>query len=79
MVMAWGGFVFVLNMVGLHAAALVAVGRYSSSLHRAFTLFYAIGTYGAIHVPPVGYGPLKSMEQLAPLLVFLGFQVQPSF
>jgi len=75
MVAAWGGFVFVLNMVGLHAAFLVLVGRYSSSLHRAYTLFYVIGTFGAMHVPPVGWGPLKSMEQLAPLLVFLGFQV----
>ena len=27
MVAAWGGFVFVLNMVGLHAAALVGIGR----------------------------------------------------
>ena len=63
-------------MVGLHAAFLVLVGRYSSSLHRAYTLFYVIGTFGAMHVPPVGWGPLKSMEQLAPLLVFLGFQVR---
>ena len=51
------------------------IGRFSSSLHRAYTLFYVIGTFGAIHVPPVGYGPLKSMEQLAPLVVFFGFQV----
>jgi len=75
MVMAWGGFVFVVNMIGVHAAALVAVGRFSASLHRAYSLFYVIGTLGAIRVPPVGYGPLKSMEQLAPLLVFLGMQV----
>ena len=75
--MCWhAGFVFVLNMIGLHAALLVVLGRYSSSLHRAYTLFYVIGTYGAIHVPPVGYGPLKSMEQLAPLAVFLGFQAR---
>ena len=62
-------------MIGVHAAALVAVGRFSASLHRAYSLFYVIGTLGAIRVPPVGYGPLKSMEQLAPLLVFLGMQV----
>jgi len=74
MVAAWGGFVFVLNMIGIHAAALVLVGRYTSKLHRAYTLFYAIGTLGAIQVPVVGWGPLKSLEQLAPLLVFLGMQ-----
>ena len=32
MVMAWGGFVFVLNMIGVHAAALVLFGRYSTSV-----------------------------------------------
>jgi len=75
MVMAWGGFVFVLNMIGLHAAALVAFGRYSTSVHRAYTLFFIIGTLGATRVPPVGMNPFKSMEQLAPLLVFIGYQV----
>jgi len=75
MVAAWGGFVFVLNMIGLHAAALVVFGRFSSKLYVAYSLFYVIGTIGAVRVPPVGWGPLKSMEQLAPLLVFIGFQV----
>jgi len=75
MVAAWGGFVFVLNMVGCHAAALVLVGRYTSKLHRAFSLFYAIGTAGATRVPVVGWSPLKSLEQLAPLAVFIGFQL----
>jgi len=41
----------------------------------AYTLFFVIGTLGATRVPPVGMNPLKSMEQLAPLLVFLGYQV----
>ena len=54
MVAAWGGFVFVLNMIGIHAAVLVACGRFTSKLHRAFSLFYVIGTLGAIRVPPVG-------------------------
>jgi len=75
MVAAWGGFVFVLNMVGFHAAALVILGRYTSKLHRAYTLFYFIGTAGATRVPVVGWGPLKSLEQLAALGVFLGFQL----
>ena len=75
MVAAWGGFVFVLNMIGMHAAALVACGRFSSKLHRAFSLFYVIGTLGAIQVPVVGWGPLKSLEQLGSLGIFVGMQV----
>jgi len=70
MAAAWGGYVFVLNMVGCHAFFLVVLGRYSSKLHRAYTLFYAIGTLGAVQIPVVGWTPLKSLEQLPCLGVF---------
>jgi len=75
MVAAWGGYVFVLNMIGVHAAALVMLGRYSSKLHRAYSLFFVIGTLGATRVPPVNLAPLKSLEQMGPLLVFIVMQM----
>ena len=75
MVAAWGGFVFVVNMIGAHAASLFFIGRYTSKLHRAYTLFYVIGTWGAMQVPVVGWTPIKSTEQLAPLLVFIAIQI----
>ena len=75
MVAAWGGYTFVLNMVGLHAATLVLLGQYSTSLHRAYSLFWIIGTLGAIQFPVVGLAPVKSLEQLGPAFVFLGMQV----
>lgn len=64
MVAAWGGYVFVLNMIALHAGFLVLVGRFSFNLHRAYSLFYIIGTAGAMQIPVVGWTPLKSLEQL---------------
>ena len=76
MVAAWGGYVFVLNMVGVHAGALILFGRFSKKLHIAYSLFYVIGTYGAIQIPVVGWTPLKSLEQLGPCGVFLGMQVR---
>jgi len=75
MVAAWGGYIFVLNMVGLHAAMLVGLGRFNTGVHRAYTLFFVIGTYGAIQVPVVGMTPLRSLEQMGPLLVFFIFQI----
>jgi dolichyl-diphosphooligosaccharide--protein glycosyltransferase len=75
MVAAWGGYVFVLNMIGIHAAALVVLGRYTSKLHRAYSLFFLIGTLGATRVPPVNLMPIKSLEQMGPLLVFVGLQL----
>ena len=75
MVAAWGGYIFVLNMVGLHAAVLVMTGRFSRKIWAAYSLFYIIGTALAIQVPVVGFAPLKSLEQLGPCAVFLGYQV----
>jgi dolichyl-diphosphooligosaccharide--protein glycosyltransferase len=75
MVAAWGGYVFVINLIGLHASLLVAFGRYSTKLHRAYTLFYLVGTALAIQVPVVGWTPLRSLEQMGPLLAFCGFQL----
>ena len=75
MVATWGGYVFVLNMIGVHAAALVLLGRHTSTLHRAYTLFYVVGTAGAVQFPIVGWQPLQSMEQLGPMFVFLGLHL----
>uniref|UniRef100_A0A7S3JR16 dolichyl-diphosphooligosaccharide--protein glycotransferase n=1 Tax=Aureoumbra lagunensis TaxID=44058 RepID=A0A7S3JR16_9STRA len=75
MVAAWGGFIFVLNMIGAHCALLILFGRYNSSLHKAYSLWYIIGTLGATRVPVVGLSPLRSLEQLAPGALFLGMQL----
>lgn len=75
MVAAWGGYVFVLNLVALHAGTLVLLGRYSQKLHRAYSIFYLVGTALAIQVPVVGWTPLKSLEQLGALAGFGGLQL----
>jgi len=75
MVAAWGGYVFVINLVGAHAATLILLGRHSSKLHAAYSAFYIVGTALATRVPVVGMTPLRSLEQLGPLLVFLGIQL----
>mmetsp|Transcript_30081 Transcript_30081/g.65623 ORF Transcript_30081/g.65623 Transcript_30081/m.65623 type:complete len:884 (-) Transcript_30081:222-2873(-) len=75
MVATWGGYIFVLNMIGVHALMLVGLGRFNSGVYKAYTLFFVIGTFGAIQIPVVGLQPFRSMEQLGPLGVFLGYQV----
>jgi len=75
MVAAWGGYIFVLNLIGFHAALLVLLGRFTTKIYRAYSLFYVVGTYLAIQVPVVGLTPLKSLEQLGPAVVFLGYQI----
>ncbi|KAJ1478227.1 Oligosaccharyl transferase STT3 subunit-domain-containing protein, partial [Baffinella frigidus] len=74
-VAVWGGYIFVVNMIGVHAGVLVLLGQYSSSLHKAYSLWFIIGTFGATRVPVVGMAPFKSLEQLGPFGVFLGIQL----
>jgi dolichyl-diphosphooligosaccharide---protein glycosyltransferase len=75
MVAAWGGYVFVLNLIGVHAAVLVALGRYTPQVHAAYSIFYFLGTALAVQIPVVGWVPLKSLEQLGPCAVFIGYQL----
>mmetsp|Transcript_12253 Transcript_12253/g.33980 ORF Transcript_12253/g.33980 Transcript_12253/m.33980 type:complete len:1039 (+) Transcript_12253:220-3336(+) len=75
MVAAWGGFTFVLNLVGVHASYLVLTSNYSTKLHRAYSTFYLVGTSLAVQVPVVGWSPLKSLEQLGPFVAFAGMQL----
>merc|ERR1719162_1605938 len=74
MVAAWGGYIFVINMIGVHALMLVGLGRFNSGVHKAYTLFFVVGTAGAIQIPVVGMQPLRSLEQMGPLLVCVGYQ-----
>lgn len=62
-VATWGGYIFVNNLIGLHAAVLVGLGMYNTGVYRAYTTWYVLGTIGATFVPVVGYTPLKSLEQ----------------
>jgi dolichyl-diphosphooligosaccharide---protein glycosyltransferase len=75
MVAAWGGYIFVLNLIGLHGFLLILMGRFSNKLYWAYSLWYVIGTFGATRIPVVGMAPLKSLEQLAPAGVFVLMQL----
>jgi len=71
----WGGYIFINNLIGLHAAFLVGLGKYSTALYRAYSLYWLLGSCGAMLVPVIGLAPVRSLEQMPSLLVFLGFQV----
>ncbi|CAD2214564.1 Oligosaccharyl transferase STT3 subunit, putative [Angomonas deanei] len=75
MVAAWGGFIFVLNMIVLHAGLCALVdwirGTYSKSLLYAYTLFFVVGTALAVCVPIVNTTPFKSVEQISAVLLFV--------
>ncbi|KDR80909.1 hypothetical protein GALMADRAFT_241421 [Galerina marginata CBS 339.88] len=70
MVAAWGGYVFITNMIPLHALVLVLMGRFSDRLYVAYSSWYAIGTLASMQVPFVGFQPVSTSEHMGALGVF---------
>ncbi|EPQ27133.1 uncharacterized protein PFL1_05414 [Pseudozyma flocculosa PF-1] len=70
MVAAWGGYVFITNMIPLHGFVLLLMGRFSTRLYVAYSSFYAVGTLASMQVPFVGFLPVRTSEHMAALGVF---------
>ncbi|KAH3688912.1 hypothetical protein WICPIJ_000085 [Wickerhamomyces pijperi] len=70
MVSAWGGYVFITNLVPLHVFVLILMGRYSNRLYAAYSTWYAIGTVASMQIPFVGFLPIRSNDHMAALGVF---------
>lgn len=67
MVSAWGGYVFITNLLPLHAFVLIAMGRYSPRLYVSYTTWYALGTLASMQIPFVGFLPIRSSEHMSAL------------
>ncbi|WVQ84505.1 hypothetical protein IAT38_006659 [Cryptococcus sp. DSM 104549] len=70
MVAAWGGYVFITNMIPLHAFVLLLMGRFNNRLYTAYSSWYAIGTIASMQVPFVEFLPIRTSEHMAALGVF---------
>jgi dolichyl-diphosphooligosaccharide--protein glycosyltransferase len=70
MVSAWGGYVFITNLLPLHAFVLLCMGRYSPRLYVSYTTWYALGTLASMQIPFVGFLPIRSSEHMSALGVF---------
>ncbi|OBA23139.1 STT3 subunit of Oligosaccharyl transferase [Metschnikowia bicuspidata var. bicuspidata NRRL YB-4993] len=70
MVSAWGGYVFITNLIPLHVLVLLAMGRYTPRLYAAYSTWYALGTAASMQIPFVGFLPIRSNDHMAALGVF---------
>lgn len=75
MVSAWGGYVFIINLIPLHILVLLISGNYSNKIYIAYTTFYALGQLMAMQVPFVGFQPVKTSEHMAAAGIFGLLQV----
>lgn len=70
MVSAWGGYVFIINLIPLHVLALIVMGRFSTRLYVSYSTFYVIGTLASMNIPFVGFLPTQTSEHMAALGMF---------
>ncbi|XP_050460423.1 dolichyl-diphosphooligosaccharide--protein glycosyltransferase subunit STT3B isoform X1 [Cataglyphis hispanica] len=65
MVSAWGGYVFIINLIPLHVFALLVMNRFSNRLFTSYTTFYVLGLLLSMQVPFVGFQPIRTSEHMA--------------
>eukprot|EP01138_Halocafeteria_seosinensis_P011669 gb/GECG01011925.1/.p1 GENE.gb/GECG01011925.1/~~gb/GECG01011925.1/.p1 ORF type:complete len:901 (+),score=82.58 gb/GECG01011925.1/:1-2703(+) len=75
MVAAWGGFVFIINVIPIYVVLLIFSGRYSTRLYIAYSTFYVLGSLLAMQVPFVGFNVVRQAECAASHGVFILIQV----
>jgi len=64
-VSAWGGYVFIINLIPLHVFVLLVMGRYSNRLFTSYTTFYILGLLLSMQIPFVGFQPIRTSEHMA--------------
>jgi len=70
MVSAWGGYVFIINLIPLHVLALLFTGRYSHRLYIAYCTVYTLGSMLAMQIPFVGFQHVQSSEHMVAMGTF---------
>lgn len=76
MVSAWGGYVFIINLLPLYALVLLVTGRYSMRLYVAYNCMYVLGMLLAMQIRFVGFQHVQSGEHMAAMGVFFLMQVR---
>ncbi|KAI9087938.1 hypothetical protein K1719_030268 [Acacia pycnantha] len=75
MVSAWGGYVFIINLIPLYVLVLLITGRYSMRLYVAYNCMYILGMLLAMQIRFVGFQHVQSGEHMAAMGVFFLIQV----
>jgi dolichyl-diphosphooligosaccharide--protein glycosyltransferase len=70
MVSAWGGYIFIINLIPIFVVVMVVMGRYSTRLYSAYCSFYILGTLLSMQISFVGFQPVYSSEHLIAMGVF---------
>lgn len=74
MVSAWGGYVFIINLIPLHVFFLLLMGRFSNRIYVGYSVFFILGLLFSMQIPFVGFQPVRTSEHMASAGVFVLLQ-----
>ena len=75
MVAAWGGYIFIINIIPIYVLIMILAGRFSLRLYIAYSVFYVIGSLSAMTIPFVGFNVIDRAECAASHGVFVAVQL----
>jgi dolichyl-diphosphooligosaccharide--protein glycosyltransferase len=70
MVSAWGGYVFIINLIPIHVLSLLATGRFSNRIYVAYSTLYVLGSILAMQISFVGFQHVQSSEHMLAMATF---------
>lgn len=70
MVLSWGGYVFIVNLLPIHCLVSVFTGRLTTRLYVAYAPIVVMGTLLAASVPVIGFNAVLMSEHFAAFLAF---------
>eukprot|EP01053_Blabericola_migrator_P006968 Blabericola_migrator_1__6967@NODE_352_length_9495_cov_44_513789_g282_i0_p1_GENE_NODE_352_length_9495_cov_44_513789_g282_i0NODE_352_length_9495_cov_44_513789_g282_i0_p1_ORF_typecomplete_len734_score130_37STT3/PF02516_14/7_6e147PTPS_related/PF10131_9/0_0008_NODE_352_length_9495_cov_44_513789_g282_i052867487 len=79
MVTAWGGYVFVTNVIAIYSLVLIFMDRFNARHFVVYTTWYVVGTIWCFNIPFVAYAAITSSEHMAShgvFIVALGWALQ---
>lgn len=79
MTSAWGGYVFIINIIPLHVLSLIATNQFENSTYIAYCTFYVIGTILSMQIRIINIEPVKSSEHQLALGTFGLIQIYSFF
>ena len=74
MVAAWGGYVFIMNIIPLYNLFLIIIGRFSYKLYISYNVFYVLGTIMSMQIPFVMFNAIETSEHILSHGVFVFMQ-----
>ena len=75
MVLSWGGYTFIINLLPIHCLASIVTGRLTTRLYVAYAPITVLGTLMAASVPVVGFNAVTTSEHFGSFLAFVVLHV----